>query len=168
MISWTLWWDYFQTFHNPLNLFHANVFYPDQYTLAFSNTMTVLRSSASRFSPPVYARWPSTALRPLAGLLFAVMELSRLARTLTGSQAAAWIAGIAFAFIPFRFHVRSHLHCLFAGWIPLLLEALVLFVLWTNSPEIEFAESRVPRSSSGRGRPMAGNMVERHAVLTKS
>ena len=36
MIAWSLWWDYHQTFHDPLNLFHANVFYPYQYTLAFS------------------------------------------------------------------------------------------------------------------------------------
>jgi len=36
MIAWTLWWDYHQTFTNPLNLFHANVFYPYKYTLAFS------------------------------------------------------------------------------------------------------------------------------------
>ena len=51
----------------------------------------------------------------------------RLARTLTGSTGAAWVAGVVFAFVPFRFHLLSHLHYLFAGWIPLLLEALVLF-----------------------------------------
>src|SRR5204863_4028025 len=36
MIAWTLWWDFHQTFHNPLHLFDANVFYPYHYTLAFS------------------------------------------------------------------------------------------------------------------------------------
>src|ERR671921_2454977 len=36
MIAWTLWWDYHQTFHDPLRLFDANVFYPYRYTLAFS------------------------------------------------------------------------------------------------------------------------------------
>src|SRR2546423_14991282 len=36
MIAWTLWWDYHQTFTDPLHLFHANVFYPYKYTLAFS------------------------------------------------------------------------------------------------------------------------------------
>src|SRR2546425_11957907 len=34
--SWILWWDYHQTFHSPLNLFHANIYYPYRYTLAFS------------------------------------------------------------------------------------------------------------------------------------
>src|SRR3954467_3626902 len=32
MIAWTLWWDYHQTFANPLHLFDANVFYPYHYT----------------------------------------------------------------------------------------------------------------------------------------
>ncbi|MFN2493511.1 MAG: hypothetical protein ABR501_11590, partial [Pyrinomonadaceae bacterium] len=36
MIAWSLWWNYHQTFTDPLNLFHANVFYPYKYTLAFS------------------------------------------------------------------------------------------------------------------------------------
>ena len=36
MIAWTLWWDFHQTFHHPLHLFDANVFYPYRYTLAFS------------------------------------------------------------------------------------------------------------------------------------
>src|SRR6188474_1625821 len=34
MIAWTLWWDYHQTFHNPLQLFNAKICYPYQYTLA--------------------------------------------------------------------------------------------------------------------------------------
>src|SRR5512132_927745 len=36
LVSWILWWDYHQTFTDPLNLFHANLFYPFRYTLAFS------------------------------------------------------------------------------------------------------------------------------------
>jgi hypothetical protein len=50
----------------------------------------------------------------------------RLARTLSGST-AAWVAALFLAFIPFRFHHLSHLSLIFAGWIPLLFEALVLF-----------------------------------------
>jgi len=36
LISWTLWWDYHQTFKDPLHLFQANIFYPYRYSLAFS------------------------------------------------------------------------------------------------------------------------------------
>src|SRR5205814_1976055 len=45
----------------------------------------------------------------------------------TGSNTAAWAAGVVFAFIPYRFHVLSQITYVFAGWMPLLLEALVLF-----------------------------------------
>src|SRR3712207_8212878 len=36
LVTWIMWWDYHQTFRDPLNLFHANTFYPLSYTLAFS------------------------------------------------------------------------------------------------------------------------------------
>ncbi len=34
--AWILWHDYHQTFHDPLNLFNANILYPYHYSLAFS------------------------------------------------------------------------------------------------------------------------------------
>jgi hypothetical protein len=127
MIAWTLWWDYHQTFNDPLHLFDANVFYPYRYTLAFSENDYGL---ALPFFP-LFA----LGLRPLTvhavatflGFAFCGYGAFRLARTLTGSEGAAWVAGFVFAFIPFRFHLLAHLHYLFAAWIPLLLEALVLF-----------------------------------------
>jgi hypothetical protein len=62
------------------------------------------------------------------GFAFCGYGAFRLARTLTGSEAVAWIAGIIFAFVPFRFHLLSHLLYLFSPWIPLQFEALILFV----------------------------------------
>lgn len=127
MISWTLWWDYHQTFTDPQRLFDANVFYPYKYTLAFSENDYGL---ALLFFP-LFA----LGVRPLTvnavatflGFAFCGYGAFRLTRTLTRSSGAAWVAGIVFAFVPYRFQVLSHLHYLFAGWIPLLLEALILF-----------------------------------------
>lgn len=132
MIAWTLWWDYHQTFTHPLQLFHANIFYPYQYTLAFSENDYGI---ALLFFPLFAA-----GLRPLTvhsiatflGFPFCGYGAFRLTRTLTGRSTAAWIAGIIFAFIPYRFNVLSHLHYLFAGWIPLMLEALILFARRTT------------------------------------
>ena len=128
LVAWVLWWDYHQTFTDPLNLFHANLFYPLRYTLAFSEHSYGI---ALLFFP-LFA----LGLRPLtvhAVAIFLGFALTgygafRLARTLTGSDAVAWVAGIIFAFVPFRFHLLSHLPYLFSPWIPLQLEALVLFV----------------------------------------
>ena len=127
MIAWSLWWDYHQTFHDPLHLFHANIFYPYQYTLAFSEN----DYGIALLFFPLFA----LGLRPLTvhsiatfvGFAFSGYGMFRLARTLTGSNGAAWVAGVAFAFVPFRFNLLAHLHYLFAGWMPLLIEALVLF-----------------------------------------
>ncbi len=127
MIAWTLWWDFHQTFHHPLHLFDANVFYPYRYTLAFSENDYGI---AFLFFP-LFAM----GLRPLTvhaiatffGFAASGYGSFRLTRTLTDSNKAAWLAGIIFAFIPYRFHLLSHLHYLFAVWLPLVCEALILF-----------------------------------------
>ncbi len=128
LVTWIMWWDYYQTFRDPLNLFHANTFFPLRYTLAFSEHCWGL---ALPFFP-LFA----LGLRPLtvhAVAMFFGFALSgygafRLARTLTGSEPAAWVAGITFAFVPFRFHLMSQLVYLFTPWLALVFEALVLFV----------------------------------------
>jgi hypothetical protein len=128
LVSWILWWDYHQTFKDPLNLFHANLFYPLRYTLAFSEHCYGI---AFLFFPLFALGFRPLTVHAVAMFLgFALCGYSafRLARTLTGSQAAGWVTGIVFAFVPFRFHLLSHLPYLFTLWIPLLLEALVLFV----------------------------------------
>jgi hypothetical protein len=126
--SWVLWWDFHQTFTNPLHLFDANIFYPYRYTLAFSEHCYGI---ALLFFP-LFA----LGLRPLTvhavamffGFALCGYSAFRLARTLTGSEAIGWITGIIFAFVPFRFHLLSHVLYLFSPWIALLFEALVLFV----------------------------------------
>jgi hypothetical protein len=127
LVSWILWWDYHQTFTDPLNLFHSNLFYPFRYTLAFSEHCYGI---ALLFFPLfALGAQPLTvhALAIFLGFAACGYGAFRLARTLTGSTGAGWIAGIIFAFVPFRFGLMSHLPYLFSAWIPLLFEALVLF-----------------------------------------
>ncbi len=126
--SWIMYWDFHQTFHDPLRLFDGNVFYPYRYSLAFSEH----NYGIALLFFPFYALGlpPLTAhgLAILLGFTFSGYGAFRLARTLTGSAGAGWIAGIAFAFVPFRFYHIVHVNYLFAGWIPILLEALVLYL----------------------------------------
>jgi hypothetical protein len=127
LVSWILWWDYHQTFTDPLNLFHSNLFYPFRYTLAFSEHCYGI---ALLFFPLfALGAQPLTVHAVAIFLGFAACGYGafRLARTLTGSTGAGWIAGIIFAFVPFRFGLMSHLPYLFSAWIPILFEALVLF-----------------------------------------
>ena len=128
LVSWTLWWDFHQTFHDPFHLFDGNVFFPNKLSLAFSEHNYGLALPLF----PLFA----LGLRPLTaqgvltllGFAFSGYGAFRLGRTLTGSTGAAWVTGLAFAFVPWRLGQISHVAYLFSGWVPILLEALVLFV----------------------------------------
>ena len=127
LCSWVLAWDFHQTFHDPLHLFDANIFFPYRYTLALSEHQY---GTALLFFPAFAAGLPPLTVHGLAmlfGFAFSGFGAFRLARTLTGSTSAAWVAGIAFAFVPYRFHHIPHLPYVSAGWMPLLAEAVVLF-----------------------------------------
>jgi hypothetical protein len=127
LVAWILWWDYHQTFRDPLQLFHSNVFYPFRYTLAFSE-------HCYGIALPLFPLF-ALGLKPLTvhavamffGFALCGYAAFRLARTLTGSAGVGWVAGIAFAFVPYRFQLMSHLPYLFSPWVPLLFEALILF-----------------------------------------
>jgi hypothetical protein len=125
--SWIMWWDFHQTFHDPLHLFDGNTFFPMKDSLAFSEH----NYGIAVLFFPLYALGfrPLTVhgLATLLGFTFSGYGAFRLGRTLTGSTGAAWVTGIAFAFIPYRTGSVSHLNYLFSAWIPILLEALVLF-----------------------------------------
>ncbi|HKY27716.1 MAG TPA: hypothetical protein VJM12_07210 [Pyrinomonadaceae bacterium] len=142
LISWIIWWDYHATFTDPLNLFHANVFYPFRYTLAFSEHSY---GTAILFFPLFAMGFRPLTVQTVAlffGFVFSGYGAFRLARTLTHSQAVGWVAGIIFAFVPYRFHTMSQLPYVFAAWIPLLFEALILFVRrrsWGRAAWLGFA-----------------------------
>jgi hypothetical protein len=141
-ISYFLWWDFHQTFHAPLHLFEATILYPYHYTLAFGE----FDYGVSLLFFPLFVLGfrPVTVFGIAAFLSFPFTGYGtfRLARTLSGSTAIAWIAGIIIAFLPFRFHHLSHLHLIFAGWIPLLFEALIRFArerTWPRAAWLGFA-----------------------------
>lgn len=125
--AWLLWWDCHQTFHSPLHLFDANIFYPYKYTLAFGEHnygIALLFFPLFAFGlPPVTALGVAT----LTGFALCGYAAFRLARTLGLSNGASWLTGVAFAFAPYRFHQLIHLNYLFTPWLPLILEALILF-----------------------------------------
>lgn len=126
-ITYWLWWDYHQTFHDPRNLFQATAFYPYKYTMAFTENNYGV---ALLFFPMFALGFRPLTVHSVATLVafaFSGYGMFRLVRTLTNSLGAAWIAAIVFAFVPYHFQRLPHLHLLFTGWIPLLLEALILY-----------------------------------------
>ena len=127
LCAWILWWDYHQTFTNPLHLFDANVFYPLKYSLAFSENSYGI---ALLFFPLFAIGLTPLTVHAIAMFLgFALNGYGafRLGRTISGSTAIGWVSGIVFAFVPYRFNMMSQVMYLFSPWIPLVFEALVLF-----------------------------------------
>ena len=83
---------------------------PDEATASRSaSTTTASRCRSSRSSRSACGRSPCRASLTLLGFAFSGYGAFRLGRTLTGSTGAAWVTGIAFAFVPYRFGQIAHL-----------------------------------------------------------
>jgi hypothetical protein len=106
------------------NFWNGNIFYPEPLTLAFSEHLV----AQSIQILPVYALTGNILLS--YNLLFiATFALSGyavylLVRDLTGEPWAAFLAGLAFAYAPYRLGQFSHLQVLTSYWMPLVLVGL--------------------------------------------
>jgi hypothetical protein len=116
--SWVLAWD---ATHLGPGWLDANIYYPHPLALAYSE---FLLPQALQILP-VYALTSNPIL--CYNLLFlSTFALSGLgmflfARDLTGSRTAAFVAGLAFAFAPYRIASVPHMQVLSAAWLPFAL-----------------------------------------------
>jgi hypothetical protein len=106
------------------HLFDANIFYPEPRTLAYSDAMPVEGLVAA---PLVWAGMKPVLVHNL--LLLGAIAVSgaamfALAWYLTGSRGAGILAGIVFAFAPYRFEHVMHMELQWAMWTPLAFLAL--------------------------------------------
>lgn len=121
--AWILWWN---TQALPLTeqWWHAPAFYPTPNIMAYSEHLVGLI--------PIYAPlyWvtgnPVVAYNVTFLLTFPLSGWAAylLGRELTGRQDAAWLAGLAFAFAPYRMDQLAHLQVLASFWMPLALLGL--------------------------------------------
>ena len=121
---WRLRWFAHAIVTSPVHLFDANIFYPEPRTLALSDAMVVEGLVAA---PLVWAGLNPVLVQNL--LVLAAMAGSgaamfALARYLTGSRGAAIVAGMVFAFAPYRFEHIMHMELQWAMWSPLAFMAL--------------------------------------------
>jgi len=121
---WRLAWVAHQLPSDPAHLYDANIFFPERDSLANSDAMLLTGVVAS----PLF--W--LGLRPvvvynvllLASFVLSGVAMFALVRSLTSSVLPAFVAGVAFAFFPFRLEHYEHLELLSAFWTPLVLLAL--------------------------------------------
>jgi hypothetical protein len=118
-------WDFHQTLHDPLALYQLNFFYPSRDVLAFSENLW----GVSLFGFPLLA----AGVSPLAnynvllllGMFLSALAAWALARDVTGDPIASVVAGLVFAFLPWRISQLTHLQF---QWAPFLCLTL-LFLL---------------------------------------
>ncbi len=120
-------WDVYAATHSGVRLFDAPVFYPNHDTLAFSEHLCGL----ALFAAPML--WlgasPITAANLLwiLGFAFTGFAAYLLGRIVTDSLGAGIAGGIFAAFVPWRFGQLPHLQIALAGWLPLMIVALLHF-----------------------------------------
>jgi len=124
--TWILWWS---TKAVPLtqHWWNAPIFYPVAGTLAFSEHLLGLA--------PIAAPLIAISGKPLLGYnvaIFLTFPSSALAAyflafTLTRRHDAAFVAGVAYAFAPYRLGQLAHIQVVTAYWTPLCLGALHMF-----------------------------------------
>lgn len=119
--TWALAWIAHQLPYAPAHVFDANIFHPEKWTLAYSETLLAPALVGAPFL------WlGATPIGVYNFLLFWSFTLSGagvalVVHHLTGSRWAAVISGAMFAFLPFRFDHFSHFQLLQTQWMPLAL-----------------------------------------------
>ena len=116
---WRLAWIAHQLPADPAHLFDANIFHPASGTLALSDAMLLV----GVMGLPFFKLGVSPAIIH-NGLLLTAISLSMLcafalARRLTGSDRAAFLAAIIFGFAPYRMAHIGHLELQWTMWMPL-------------------------------------------------
>jgi hypothetical protein len=103
--------------------FDANIFAPAPNTLAYSEHFVAQAIQIL----PVYALTGNAVLcynlLYLATFVLSGLGAFLFVREITGSRAAAFTAGLLFAFAPYRFPQSSHLQVLSSQWMPFALYA---------------------------------------------
>lgn len=119
--TWALAWVAHQLPRAPARLANANIFYPEKYTLLYSESLIL---PGVMWAPLAWAHVSPVVVYNvcfMTGLVLSGMGVALLVLELTGDAASALVAAVAFAFLPFRADHYSHLQLQLTQWIPLAL-----------------------------------------------
>ena len=118
---WTLSWDTTTLLHAPTHLWQAQLLYPNNLTLTYSEN---LLGEAIFFAPFFLATHnPVLAYNVTFYLAFLLCSINMyiVARHYTGKSLAALVAALIYAFSPYRIGQIDHIHIVAGEWIPLAL-----------------------------------------------
>src|SRR5262245_60820805 len=121
---WRMSWIAHALVTNPADLFNGNIFYPEPRTLAYSDSV-LLQGLAG--APLIWAGVSNVAAYNwvlLGSIALSGAAMWLYAFELTANRRAALVAGIVFAFVPYRFDHFHHLELQATAFIPLALWSL--------------------------------------------
>jgi hypothetical protein len=121
--AWQVAWNGHALAHNLLGIWNTNASYPERYTLAYSDSLLGYAPFALFGSGPVAAVFRYNILYVFTFAL-AMFGVYALLRQLGATVIGATVAGIAFAYSPWRFSHAGHLNILSDGGIALALAML--------------------------------------------
>ena len=116
---WRLAWVAHQLPSDPQHLFDANIFHPAKGTLALSDAMLLVGA----LGLPFFQAGVNPALvhnyLMLAAIVSSMLCAFALARRVTGSDPAAWLAAVIFGLAPYRMAHIGHMELQWTMWMPL-------------------------------------------------
>jgi hypothetical protein len=115
---WRLKWIAHALDASPAHFFDGNIFYPEPRTLTLSDAMLV---EGLIGAPLFWMGLPSVLVHNLlllAPIVASAVGIFVLVRDLTGSRGAGVLAGIVFAFVPYRYEHYMHMELQWTLWTP--------------------------------------------------
>jgi hypothetical protein len=128
-LAWTMAWDAHALVHQPARLYDANAFHPYPRSLTFGDH---LLPEALLVAPVFWATGNAVLASNTAvvlALALSALAMFLLARHLSGVPAAAFVAGLAYAFNSLTLHELPRVHVLNVQWWPLAILGLERFRL---------------------------------------
>lgn len=127
VLIWTLTWVQYQLFHDPAHLYRANIFYPHDDALAYSDNFLAQALLALPLLP--FSSEPTFVYNASFLIAFTLSGFAMflLARSLTGNWFLSVVAGFFYAFSPYRLDNITHLQYASHQWLPLALWAFIGF-----------------------------------------
>ncbi len=123
---WTLSWDTTTLLHAPTHLWQAQILYPNNLSLSFSEN---LLGETILFAPfYLISHNPVLAYNITFYLTFLLCGINMyiMARHYTGKSFAAFVAALIYAFAPYRLGQIDHIHVIAGEWMPLAFLSLDL------------------------------------------
>ncbi len=116
---WTLSWDTTTLLHAPTHLWQAQLLYPNNLSLSFSENLLGETIIYAPFFLITHNPVLSYNITFYLTLLLCGTNMYIMARYYTGKPLAAFVAALIYAFAPYRLAQIDHIHILAGEWMPL-------------------------------------------------